>query len=88
MRVLKARLYDIAQQEQNDKISAERRSQVGSGDRSEKIRTYNFKENRVTDHRIGYTTHQLDQFMEGYVDDLIDALVTHYQAEKLKSQAA
>jgi peptide chain release factor 1 len=88
MRVLRARLLDLAEQEQHEKISAERRSQVGSGDRSEKIRTYNFKENRVTDHRIGYTTHQLDQFMEGYVDDLIDALVTHYQAEKLKSQAA
>jgi peptide chain release factor 1 len=88
MRVLRARLLDIAEQEQHDKISAERRSQVGSGDRSEKIRTYNFKENRVTDHRIGYTTHQLDSFMEGFIDDLIDALVTHYQAEKLKSQAA
>ncbi len=86
MRVLRARLLDMAEQEQHDKISAERRSQVGSGDRSEKIRTYNFKDNRVTDHRIGYTTHQLDQFMQGYVDDLIDALVTHYQAEKLKSQ--
>jgi peptide chain release factor 1 len=88
MRVLRARLLDLAEQEQHEKISAERRSQVGSGDRSEKIRTYNFKENRVTDHRIGYTTHQLDQFMEGSIDDLIDALVTHYQAEKLKTQAA
>ena len=88
MRVLRARLLDLAEQEQHDKISAERRSQVGSGDRSEKIRTYNFKENRVTDHRIGYTTHQLDQFMEGYIDDLVDALVTHHQAEKLKTQAA
>jgi peptide chain release factor 1 len=88
MRVLRARLLDLAEQEQHEKISAERRSQVGSGDRSEKIRTYNFKENRVTDHRIGYTTHQLDSFMEGFIDDLIDALVTHYQAEKLKSQAA
>jgi peptide chain release factor 1 len=88
MRVLRARLLDLAEQEQHDKISAERRAQVGSGDRSEKIRTYNFKENRVTDHRIGYTTHQLDTFMEGFIDDLIDALVTHYQAEKLKTQAA
>ena len=88
MRVLRARLLDLAEQEQHDKISAERRSQVGSGDRSEKIRTYNFKENRVTDHRIGYTTHQLDTFMEGSIDELIAALVTHYQAEKLKSQAA
>ena len=88
MRVLRARLLDLAEQEQHDKISAERRSQVGSGDRSEKIRTYNFKENRVSDHRIGYTSHQLDQFMEGYVDDLMDALVTHEQAEKLKNEAA
>jgi peptide chain release factor 1 len=88
MRVLRARLLDLAEQEQHDKISAERRLQVGSGDRSEKIRTYNFKENRVSDHRIGYTSHQLDQFMEGYVDDLMDALVTHEQAEKLKNEAA
>ena len=88
MRVLRARLLDLAEQEQHDKISAERRSQVGSGDRSEKIRTYNFKENRVSDHRIGYTSHQLDQFMEGYVDDLMDALVSHEQAEKLKAEAA
>ena len=83
-RVLRSRLLEIEQQKQQDAISAERRSQVGSGDRSEKIRTYNFKDNRVTDHRIGYTVHQLDTFIEGYIDDLIDALVTHYQAEKLK----
>ena len=88
MRVLRARLLDIAQQEQQDKISAERRTQVGSGDRSEKIRTYNFKENRVTDHRIGLTIHQLDLFMEGEIGGMIDALVTHFQAEKLKEQAA
>jgi peptide chain release factor 1 len=88
MRVLRARLLDIAEREQQAKISAERRSQVGSGDRSEKIRTYNFKENRVTDHRIGYTAHQLDLFMEGYIDDLLDALVTYFQAEKLREQAA
>jgi peptide chain release factor 1 len=88
MRVLRARLLDIAQQEQQDKISAERRNQVGSGDRSEKIRTYNFKENRVTDHRIGLTIHQLDLFMEGEIEGMLDALVTHYQAEKLKEQAA
>jgi peptide chain release factor 1 len=58
---------------------------VGSGDRSEKIRTYNFKDNRVTDHRIGYTVHQLDLFMEGDISDLISALVAHYQAEKLNA---
>jgi peptide chain release factor 1 len=60
---------------------------VGSGDRSEKIRTYNFKENRVTDHRIGLTIHQLDLVMEGNLDEIIQALVTHYQAEKLKAEA-
>jgi len=85
-RVLRSRLLEIEQQKQQDAISAERRSQVGSGDRSEKIRTYNFKDNRVSDHRIGYTVHQLDTFIEGYIDELIDALVTHYQAEKLKEE--
>jgi peptide chain release factor 1 len=67
-------------------IGAERRSQVGTGDRSEKIRTYNFKENRVTDHRIGLTLHQLDQVMEGRLDPLVDALTTYYQAKKLSEQ--
>ena len=84
MRVLRSRLYEIEQQKQHDAIAAERRSMVGSGDRSEKIRTYNFKENRVTDHRIGLTLHQLDLIMEGALDELIDAVVTHFQAEKLK----
>jgi peptide chain release factor 1 len=60
---------------------------VGTGDRSEKIRTYNFKENRVTDHRIGLTLHQLDLIMDGALDQIIDALITHYQAEKLKAEA-
>jgi len=86
MRILRSRLLEIEQQKQQDAISAERRSQVGSGDRSEKIRTYNFKENRVTDHRIGLTLHQLDMIMEGYLDELIDAVVTHFQAEKLKEE--
>ncbi|MBA3769377.1 MAG: peptide chain release factor 1, partial [Blastocatellia bacterium] len=67
--------------------SAERKSMVGSGDRSEKIRTYNFKENRVTDHRIGMTVHQLNLVMEGQLTDFIDALQTNYQAEKLKAEA-
>jgi peptide chain release factor 1 len=88
MRVLRSRLYELEQQKQHDAIAAERRSQVGSGDRAEKIRTYNFKENRVSDHRIGYTSHQLDQFLEGDIQELIDALVTHYQAEKLKEETA
>jgi peptide chain release factor 1 len=87
LRVLRARLLEIERQKQQDAISAERRQQVGSGDRSEKIRTYNFKDNRVTDHRIGYTIHQLDMFMDGAINDLIQALVTHYQAENLRQQA-
>src|SRR3982751_4440145 len=87
MRVLRARLQEIEEQKQHEAQSAERKSMVGSGDRSEKIRTYNFKENRVSDHRIGLTIHQLDLVMEGGLDPFIDALVAHYQAEKLKSEA-
>lgn len=87
MRVLRARLQEIEEQKVHDAQSAERKSQVGSGDRSEKIRTYNFKENRVTDHRIGMTIYQLDLFMEGAIDEMVNALVTHFQAEKLKAEA-
>jgi peptide chain release factor 1 len=87
MRVLRARLQEIEEQKQHDALASERRSMVGSGDRSEKIRTYNFKENRVSDHRIGLTIHQLDLVMEGNLDPFIDALVAHYQAEKLKAEA-
>lgn len=87
MRVLRARLQELEEQKQHEALASERRSMVGSGDRSEKIRTYNFKENRVTDHRIGLTIHQLDLVMEGNLDPFIDALVAHYQAEKLKSDA-
>ena len=87
MRVLRARLQEIEEQKQHDALSAERKSMVGSGDRSEKIRTYNFKENRVTDHRIGMTVHQLDLVLEGQLDEFIDALRTHYQTEKLKAEA-
>ncbi len=86
MRVLRARLQELEEQKQHAAVASERRSMVGSGDRSEKIRTYNFKENRVTDHRIGLTIHQLDQVMEGNLDEFIQALTTHYQAEKLKSE--
>src|ERR687895_2459082 len=85
MRVLRSRLLEMEQSKQHEALASERRSMVGSGDRSEKIRTYNFKDNRVTDHRIGYTAHQLDLFMEGAIGDLIDALVAHYQAAKLKA---
>lgn len=88
MRVLRARLQELEEQKQHEALASERRSMVGSGDRSEKIRTYNFKENRVSDHRIGLTIHQLDLVMEGALDEIINALVTHYQAEKLKAEAA
>jgi len=87
MRVLRARLQELEEQKQHEAQASERKSMVGSGDRSEKIRTYNFKENRVTDHRIGMTVHQLDLVMEGQIDEFIDALRTHYQTEKLKAEA-
>src|SRR5882724_1423889 len=86
MRVLRARLQEFEEQKQHDAIASDRRSMVGSGDRSEKIRTYNFKENRVSDHRIGLTIHQLDQVMDGSLDAIIEGLTTHYQAEKLKEE--
>jgi peptide chain release factor 1 len=86
MRVLRSRLYEMEQQKQQEALAKERRSMVGSGDRSEKIRTYNFPQNRVTDHRIGLTIHQLDQTMEGKLQPFIDALITHYQSEKLKAE--
>jgi peptide chain release factor 1 len=86
MRVLRARLQELEEQKQHEAQASERRSMVGSGDRSEKIRTYNFKENRVSDHRIGLTIHQLDLVMEGALDEFINALVAHYQAEKLKAE--
>jgi peptide chain release factor 1 len=87
MRVLRARLQELEEQKQHEALASERRSMVGSGDRSEKIRTYNFKENRVTDHRIGLTIHQLDLVIAGNLDPFIQALVNHYQAEKLKQEA-
>jgi peptide chain release factor 1 len=84
MRVLRSRLYDIALQEQQKSIAENRRNQVGSGDRSEKIRTYNFPQNRVTDHRIGLTVHNLSDVMDGSIGAVLEALFTHYQAERLK----
>ncbi|MFZ5596239.1 MAG: peptide chain release factor 1 [Bacillota bacterium] len=84
MRVLRARLLDRAEQEQRDAIASSRKSQVGSGDRSERIRTYNFPQNRVTDHRIGLTSHRLQEVLMGDLDDIIEALVTTDQAEKLR----
>jgi peptide chain release factor 1 len=88
MRVLRARLYEVEQQKQAEALAKERKQMVGSGDRSEKIRTYNFPQNRVTDHRIGYTVHQLNEFMDGKIGGLLEALTTHFQAEKLKEQSA
>jgi peptide chain release factor 1 len=87
LRVLRSRLYEIERQKQHEAQAEERRSMVGSGDRSEKIRTYNFPQNRVTDHRIGLTLYQLEQVMDGKIQPLIEALVTHYQTEKLKQEA-
>jgi len=86
LRVLRSRLYEKALQDQQQQIASNRRSMVGTGDRSEKIRTYNFPQNRVSDHRINLTLHRLDAVMEGDLDEIIDALVTHYQAEGLKEQ--
>ena len=85
LKVLYARLYEIERQAHDSKISAERGSQVGTGDRSEKIRTYNFPQGRVTDHRIGLTLHKIDAILDGDLDDIIDTLITTDQAEKLKS---
>jgi len=84
MKILRSRVYDMMLQQQNDAISKERKSQVGSGDRSERIRTYNFPQGRVTDHRIGLTLHKLDSVMNGDLDEIIDALITSDQSEKLK----
>jgi len=84
LRVLRSRLYEVKLQEQQKQITEERRSQIGSGDRSEKIRTYNFPQDRLTDHRIGLTLHQLERVMDGRIDEIIEALIAHYQAEKLK----
>ena len=86
MRVLRARLYEMELQKQQEALAKERRSMVGSGDRSEKIRTYNFPQNRLTDHRIGLTIHQLADIMDGKLQPVIDALITHFQAEKLKQE--
>src|SRR5215813_8159531 len=86
-RVLRSRLYELELEKQQAALGAERRSQVGTGDRSEKIRTYNFPQNRVTDHRIGLTLHQLDFVMDGKLEPIVEALTTHYQTEKLKQQS-
>ncbi len=86
MKILRSRLYDALMQEQNDKIASERKSQVGTGNRSERIRTYNFPESRVTDHRIGLTLYRLEYILNGDLDEIIDALATADQAAKLSAQ--
>ena len=86
MKVLKSRLLKMEQDKQNEAIASDRRSQVGSGDRSEKIRTYNYPQSRVTDHRIGLTLYKLDEIMNGSLDEIIDALVTAQRAEQLKKE--
>ena len=87
MKMLRSRLYDKMEQERSAAIAADRKSQVGTGDRSERIRTYNFPQGRMTDHRIGLTLYRLEQIMNGDLDEIIDALITTDQSEKLKSQA-
>ena len=82
--MLRSRLYEIEMQKQQDAIAKDRRSQVGTGERSEKIRTYNFPQSRITDHRINFTTHQLVNVLNGDLGELIEQVVSHYQAEKLK----
>lgn len=86
IKILQARLYDLKMQEHDAEIGAERRSKIGTGDRSEKIRTYNYPQNRVTDHRIGFTLKQLDRVMEGALDEIIEALITEDQQRKLKGE--
>jgi peptide chain release factor 1 len=88
LRVLKARLKEIEERERDAERAADRRSKVGSGDRSEKIRTYNFPQGRVTDHRIGLTVHRLQAVLEGELDHLLDPLIAHFQAERLKEELA
>ena len=86
LRVLRSRLYEMEMEKQQKAVADERRSMIGSGDRSEKIRTYNFPQNRVSDHRIGLTLHRLDSIVNGDINEIIDALTTHYQAERLKKE--
>jgi peptide chain release factor 1 len=88
MKVLRSRLYDLEMQKQQDAIAKDRRTQVGTGERSEKIRTYNFRDNRITDHRIGHTMHQLTSALDGDLSELIDAATTFFTSEKLKEATA
>ena len=85
MKVLRSRLYEMMQQQQNDAIASDRKAQVGTGDRSERIRTYNYPQGRVTDHRIGLTLYKIEQILNGDLDEIIDGLITYYRAEMLKA---
>lgn len=86
LKILRAKLYELAQREQHEKIQKERKAQVGTGERCEKIRTYNFPQNRVTDHRIGLTVYNLQEVLDGELDEFIDALITHFRTERLKQE--
>jgi peptide chain release factor 1 len=88
MKVLRSRLYEMEMRKQQEQIAKDRRSQVGTGERSEKIRTYNFPQNRITDHRINFTTHRLVEVLNGDLNELLDSVSTHYQSEKLKEVTA
>jgi len=88
MKVLRARLYEMELRKQQEAIAKDRKSQVGTGERSEKIRTYNFPQSRITDHRINFTTHQLVNVLNGDLEELLDNVVTYYQSEKLKDATA
>jgi peptide chain release factor 1 len=83
MKLLRSKLYEVKQMEQTDAIAKERKTQVGTGDRSERIRTYNYPQGRISDHRIGLTLYKLEAFMNGDLDEMIDALITNDQAQKL-----
>ena len=85
--MLRAKLYDMKEREQNEKIASDRKSQVGTGDRSERIRTYNYPQGRITDHRISLTLHSLESFLNGNIDTMIDSLLTADTAEKLKQNS-
>lgn len=87
MKVLRSRLYEIEQEKQNEAIASDRKAQVGTGDRSERIRTYNYPQGRVTDHRIGLTLYKLDTIVNGDIDEVVDALITYYRTEMLKAQS-
>ena len=86
LKILRSRLLDVAQREHDEAIASDRKAQVGTGDRSERIRTYNYPQGRVTDHRIGLTLYKLDQILNGDIDEVVDALITYYRTEALKAE--